>query len=687
MKHNVLLMSLLMSSSVFLTACGQEGTTLAIQSGSDVTDKQDHETGQNTGQDTGSAVDTSTETETGNGNIDSNTDTDTNTGTDTNTDTDTNTGTGTGTNTDSTGGNGSSTDSDSSTDSNTDNTNTNPNTLVIAQLQSPAPGSELNTNSITITPSHTSANTWLDVGTTKGGEDIFNGSIKGAVDVNNIPLNGQTVYVTLWSEINGQWQKQQYTLKTIKQNTDTGTNPDMGSDTDTGMGMGTDTGGTANNSFNQAPLALNGAFVLLAGESINGQVSADDIEQDILTYELLNQPQSGAITFNNANGQFSYSAGNSANNNSDSFSFRAFDGEHYSNTATVTLRYSQHAGVTLQGRGDGIGADLVIIGDGFTQNQMSKFHQAVDDYVDFMFEYEPEFKDHKKAWNIHRIDLISQESGADNSNGSNTVNTALDGYFNCGNIDRLLCVDSPKTFAAVNQAFPQWDNILVIVNSSKYGGAGYSNGIGTVSLSSSAKDVGLHEMAHTFAGLADEYTYGGSNAPTREPGSANSTINNDINSVKWKHWLGTGSGDGTIGLFEGAQYTSTGVWRPSNNSIMRSLGNAFHAVNKEAWTLAVYEHGGVYHSKMPVSSQVSQQSGDNTQFKVETVMDAGAQSLRWYINDLEQTSLNDESQVSLGNNQNNNFTVRVDISDKTGNIRKDDDGFSSDSISWEVTVQ
>ena len=61
------------------------------------------------------------------------------------------------------------------------------------------------------------------MGTSLGGEDLFNGAISGATVVSNVPLNGETLYITLWSEINGQLQKQQYTLRKINLNYDTDT--------------------------------------------------------------------------------------------------------------------------------------------------------------------------------------------------------------------------------------------------------------------------------------------------------------------------------------------------------------------------------------------------------------------------------------------------------------------------------
>jgi len=83
-----------------------------------------------------------------------------------------------------------------------------------AELLMPVANTVISTASITIKPSHTQLNLWLDVGTTKGGENLFNASISGDQIVTNIPLNGQNIYITLWSEIDGTWGKLEYEFKT-----------------------------------------------------------------------------------------------------------------------------------------------------------------------------------------------------------------------------------------------------------------------------------------------------------------------------------------------------------------------------------------------------------------------------------------------------------------------------------------
>ena len=50
--------------------------------------------------------------------------------------------------------------------------------------------------------------------------------------------------------------------------------------------------------------------------------------------------------------------------------------------------------------------------------------------------------------------------------------TALDSYYFCDGIDRLICVDTAKALRYARRA-PQVDHMLVVINSDTYGGAGY----------------------------------------------------------------------------------------------------------------------------------------------------------------------------------------------------------------------
>jgi hypothetical protein len=101
----------------------------------------------------------------------------------------------------------------------------------------------------------------------------------------------------------------------------------------------------------------------------------------------------------------------------------------------------------------------------------------------------------------------------------------------------------------------------VLVNDSKYGGGGGSFGVYSAG-NGDAREIALHEIGHSFAGLADEY---GGNVGTytgTEPGPINVTKNSS--GAKWAEWLGyTDPVLGTVGAYEGGFYYDHGVYRPT----------------------------------------------------------------------------------------------------------------------------
>ncbi len=89
----------------------------------------------------------------------------------------------------------------------------------LAVMLTPPPGSTLTGGSATFTWTNpnNSYHYWLDLGTTQGGNDIYQSGDLGnqtTTTVNNLPQNGSTVYATLWTLINGQWSNNQYTYNT-----------------------------------------------------------------------------------------------------------------------------------------------------------------------------------------------------------------------------------------------------------------------------------------------------------------------------------------------------------------------------------------------------------------------------------------------------------------------------------------
>ncbi|MFZ6778828.1 M64 family metallopeptidase [Undibacterium sp. Ji83W] len=230
--------------------------------------------------------------------------------------------------------------------------------------------------------------------------------------------------------------------------------------------------------------------------------------------------------------------------------------------------------------------DVVFVGDGYTAAEMDKWHTDAQKVIDG-FMADPLFSANRASMNVHRVDVASNQSGADEPDKGIYRDTAMDGSFYCYNIDRLLCVNSTKVYNIVGSVLApdQRDVIVVVSNSTRYGGSGGE--IGTLSMHAQSVEIALHEIGHTAFALADEYDYGTCSL-SAEPTSGDVSLNGTRN-VKWGRLIAsttavpTGLGqypNGTVGTFQGAQYCQTGKYRPTENSRMRTLGYPWHAVNE-----------------------------------------------------------------------------------------------------------
>lgn len=230
--------------------------------------------------------------------------------------------------------------------------------------------------------------------------------------------------------------------------------------------------------------------------------------------------------------------------------------------------------------------DYVFVGDGYTAGEMAKWQADAKKVIDG-FMADPLFAANRGAMNVRRVDVASNQSGVDEIDRGIYRDTAMDGQFGCYNIERLLCVNSTKVYNLVGSVLApdQRDVIIVISNSTRYGGSG--GAIATLSMHASSVEVALHEIGHTAFKLADEYDYGTCDL-SGEPSEGDVSLNYS-RSVKWGSQIAASTpvptplntySNGTVGTFRGAQYCTSGKYRPTENSRMRTLGYPWHAVNE-----------------------------------------------------------------------------------------------------------
>ena len=130
------------------------------------------------------------------------------------------------------------------------------------------------------------------------------------------------------------------------------------------------------------------------------------------------------------------------------------------------------------------------------------------------------------------------------------------------------------------------DHIIIVLNNEKYGGGAIYNFYSVTSLHLMAENVLPHELGHGIGGLADEYvdedlSYADLHRTQYEPLEPNITNLVDFQS-KWQSMLPAGTPvptpdanvprneNGPLGVYEGAGYSSKGVYRPARHCMMRN---------------------------------------------------------------------------------------------------------------------
>ena len=226
--------------------------------------------------------------------------------------------------------------------------------------------------------------------------------------------------------------------------------------------------------------------------------------------------------------------------------------------------------------------DLVFLAEGYGQNEKEKFFADVKRLNNSLFEVTP-FSKNKNRFNVTALFSPSLESGVDIPGDSIYKNTVFNSTFYTFNVSRYLTTSDMKSIydAAASVA---WDFLVVLVNTPRYGGGGVYNQI-TVCSSDHAQSskVLIHELGHSFAGLADEYyssevAYEDFYNLAVEPWEPNITTMVDFPS-KWKSLLKdttpiptprSSEFKSVTGVFEGGGYMEKGIYSPMQDCRMKS---------------------------------------------------------------------------------------------------------------------
>ncbi len=226
--------------------------------------------------------------------------------------------------------------------------------------------------------------------------------------------------------------------------------------------------------------------------------------------------------------------------------------------------------------------DIAILAEGYTSKEMVKFEKDARRLTAALFKVEP-FSKMKEFFNVYALKTPSLESGTDIPGEHIYRNTLYNSLFYTFDIPRYLTTSDMKTIHDMAAAVP-YDQLIVLVNSSRYGGGGFYNYVTVCTADNKlSPNVFVHEFGHGFGGLGDEYytsevAYENYYNLKVEPWEPNLTTLVDFGS-KWKGMVAestpvptprTGEYVSKVGAFEGGGYTSKGIFSPMEDCRMKS---------------------------------------------------------------------------------------------------------------------
>jgi hypothetical protein len=247
-------------------------------------------------------------------------------------------------------------------------------------------------------------------------------------------------------------------------------------------------------------------------------------------------------------------------------------------------RVSKYENFEILNSGDpSVKVDIVIIPEGYAEDEMEKFKNDCERFSGYLFNCSP-FKENKERFNIWGIEAPSLESGTDIPKDNIWKKTLVNSTFYTFDLERYLMTADNKTLRSVASNAP-YDQIYILANSDKYGGGAIYNHYSLcVSDDKNSEFVFTHEFGHGFCSLADEYwtsdvAYQEFYPLDVEPTDPNLTTLINFDS-KWKDLVEESTPIPTpnneenkdkVGAFEGGGYMEKGIYRPKEDCTMRSI--------------------------------------------------------------------------------------------------------------------
>ena len=270
--------------------------------------------------------------------------------------------------------------------------------------------------------------------------------------------------------------------------------------------------------------------------------------------------------------------------------------------------------------------DLAVLGDGYAAADEAQFRSDAERLTAALLSHEP-FAARRGDFNVRAVFTPAAESGVTRPRSGEFRETPLGTRYNTFDSERYVLTLDDRAWRDRAAVVP-YEFVLILLNERQYGGGGIFGLYATAAAGSSyAGYLAVHEFAHHFAGLGDEYytsptAYVDLPPVTVEPWEPNVTALAGAGRPKWadlvaaetplptpwdkaafeerarafqarrqelrergapeaelerlfdeeREWseglLGRQAEAGRVGAYEGAMYHATGLYRPTADCIM-----------------------------------------------------------------------------------------------------------------------
>jgi hypothetical protein len=188
--------------------------------------------------------------------------------------------------------------------------------------------------------------------------------------------------------------------------------------------------------------------------------------------------------------------------------------------------------------------DIVILGDGYSKDEMMKFRKDATRLSGYFMNTEP-FKSRNKDFNIRAIETPGESSGVSKPHLGVFKHSPLSVHYSSFDSERYALTYDNQTVRDVASQVP-YDLMVILINERTYGGGGIYNLYSTVSADNKyAEYMMIHEFGHQIAALADEYYTSSVSYETPkikvEPWEPNLTALFNKDNFKWKSLVEVGT--------------------------------------------------------------------------------------------------------------------------------------------------